>query len=141
MKICITTMGPNLDAPIDPRFGRCQFFLMVDSESLKFEAIPNQGMGAMRGAGIAAAQIVASSGAKAVITGNVGPNAFMVLNQSGIKVFAGVLGVTAKQALEAFKNGQIPETPGPTAPGIGPGGGFGGGRGPGGGRGRGGRGW
>lgn len=136
MKICITTMGPNLDAPIDPRFGRCQFFLIVDTETLKFEAIPNQGMGAMRGAGIAAAQIVASSGAQAVITGNIGPNAFMVLNQSKIKVFAGVFGVTAKEALELFKNKQISETPSPTAPGLGPRG-----VGLGGGRGRGRRGW
>ena len=135
MKICITTAGPNLDAPVDPRFGRCQFFLMVDSETLKFKAIPNQGMGAMRGAGIAAAQIVASSGVQVIITGNIGPNAFMVLQSAGIKTYAGVFGVTARQALEAFKNDQIPETPGPTAPGIGPGGGFGGGRG------RGGRGW
>ena len=125
MKICITAAGPNLDAPVDTRFGRCQVFLIVDTENQKFEAIPNQGVGAMRGAGIAAAQMIVSSGVKAVITGNVGPNAFMVLNQSGIKIYAGVFGITARKALEAFKNNEIPEVSAPTAQGIGPGGGFG----------------
>jgi len=92
MKICLSSTGNNLDSPVDPRFGRAQYFLIVDSESLQFEAIPNQGMGMARGAGIAAAQMIASSGTQAIITGNMGPNAFMALQGSGIKIFGGVFG-------------------------------------------------
>ena len=79
MKLCITSSGQNLDDTIDPRFGRCQYFIMVDSESMRFEAIQNPAISAGGGAGIQAAQLVANQGAEVVLTGNVGPNAFNTL--------------------------------------------------------------
>ena len=108
-KICITSTGPNLDSPIDPRFGRCQYFLIVDEKGKLVKAIPNEAGQAMRGAGISAAQIAANKGIEVVITGNIGPNAYMVLTSSKIKIFSGVFNVSAKQAFEMYKKGKLKE--------------------------------
>jgi predicted Fe-Mo cluster-binding NifX family protein len=137
MKICISSTGQDLNSAVDPRFGRCAYFLIGDSEGETFEAIPNPGVNYGGGAGIAAAQLVTSQGVEAVITGNVGPNAFMFLNQAKIKVYTGAIGVSCSQAIEMLKNGKLTETQGPTAGGAGQGMGGGLGGGGGGGRGRG----
>jgi predicted Fe-Mo cluster-binding NifX family protein len=137
MKICITAQGPTLDAPIDPRFGRCPNFIFVDPETLKFDAIPNPGAMAGGGAGIQAAQLVTDQGATAVLTGHVGPNAFNALSASGIKIFTGISG-TVKTAIDQFQASKLAAAMTPTAPahmGMGRGGGRGGGRGRGRGRG------
>ena len=102
MKICVSAVASSLDAQVDPRFGRCPYLLIVDSESMGFETISNVASGAMHGAGIQSAQTVASKGVKVVITGNVGPNAFQALSSAGIKVVTGGFG-TVREAVE--KNG------------------------------------
>jgi len=138
MKIAVSAAGPSLDYPIDPRFGRCQYLLIVESESLDFEAVENPAVMAPGGAGIQAAELVASMGAGAVITGNCGPNAYQVLSAAGIEVFVGASG-SVREAVEAHRNGQLRATPGPsTGPYSGMGGGMGSGRGGGMGGGRGG---
>jgi len=106
MKICIATTGPDLGSQISPVFGRASYFLIIDSENEEFKAIENEAAKVSRGAGVAAAQTVANEKAEVVITGMVGPNAQMVLEQSGIKVISGVSG-TAKEALEKFKSGEL----------------------------------
>ncbi len=140
MKIVVTASGPDLDSPIDPKFGRSQYFIFVDPDSLQFEAIENENVMAAGGAGIQSAQFVANKGAETVITGNVGPNASTTLGAAGIKIFLGAMG-TVREAVQMFKNGQLQEAFGPSAqahfgmggqPGTGPGAsGFGPGMGPG----------
>ena len=131
MKICVSAVTNNLDAQADPRFGRCPYFLIVDSETMQFEAVPNTSSGAMGGAGIQAAQTIANRGVKVLITGNVGPNAFQALSATGIKIVTGALG-TVREVIEKYKRGELRETGGPTV-----GGHFGMGMGRGRGRGRG----
>lgn len=138
MKICITAQGPTLDAPIDPRFGRCANFIFIDSDTMQFDGVPNPGAMASGGAGIQAAQFVADQGAVVVLTGHVGPNAYNALNAGGVTMFTGVSG-TVRNALEQYQAGQLTAVSSPTAPahaGMGGGGGRGGGRGAGRGRGR-----
>jgi len=124
-KICISATGDSLDSLVDPRFGRCQYFLIVDVESNDFKALSNSGISAGHGAGISAAQIIVDEGVSAILTGNIGPNAFMVLGQSGIKIYTGLFDKTCDQALEMFKNGELKETQAPTGPGHGAGMGMG----------------
>jgi len=131
MKICVSAVASNLDAQLDPRFGRCPYFVIVDSETMQFEAIPNMASGAMGGAGIQAAQTIASRGVKVLITGNVGPNAFQSLSAAGIKIVTGAIG-TVREVVEKYKRGELKETGAPTV-----GGHFGMGMGRGRGRGRG----
>jgi predicted Fe-Mo cluster-binding NifX family protein len=113
MRICVSASANSLDASVDPRFGRCPYFIIVDSETLQFEAVPNPASGAVGGAGIEAAQIIASKGAKVVITGNVGPNAFQALSAAGIKIITGAYG-TVREVVEKYRRGELKETSSPT---------------------------
>jgi len=134
MKIAITARGNDMESELDPRFGRCQYFIIVDIETMEFKAFPNDSAMASGGAGIQAAQSVSGMGAEVVITGDVGPNAYQTLSAAGIRIITGASG-TVKSALEMFKSGALNETNSPTA---GSHAGMGGGRGQGMGQGRGG---
>lgn len=131
MKICVSAASNSLDSPIDPRFGRCLYLVIVDSENMRFESFPNVASSAGGGAGIQAAQIIAGKGAKVLITGNVGPNAFQALSASGIRIVTGASG-TVKEVVEKYKRGELSDTGAPTVRGH-----FGMGAGKGRGRGRG----
>jgi predicted Fe-Mo cluster-binding NifX family protein len=113
MKVCISSTGKDLSAPIDPRFGRAQLFLFVDTETMEYESVENPAMTAGGGAGTKAAQLVADKGAKAVLTGNVGPNAFSALSAAGVSIYVGMTG-TAQQAIEQFKTGTVLPVGGPS---------------------------
>jgi predicted Fe-Mo cluster-binding NifX family protein len=88
MIICITAQGNSLDAEIDPRFGRCAYFVFYDTESKQTEFVENQWKEAMGGAGIQSAQFVVQKGAKKVFTGRIGPNAEMVLKNAGVEIIS-----------------------------------------------------
>ena len=109
MKIAISSSGNNLDSQIDPRFGRCAFFAIVDTENMNFEAFDNESISLGGGAGIQSAQFVASKGAKAILTGNVGPNAVKTLSAAGVEVFVGQTG-TVREALGRYKGGNLKPT-------------------------------
>ena len=128
MKIAISSTGKDLNSQIDPRFGRCQYFVFVDPETMEFEAFENEGLMASGGAGVQAAQLIAQKGAKALITGNLGPNAASAISASGIKVYL-VPGGTVKDVIEGYRAGSLQEASGATVP---PHFGMGGGRGMGG---------
>jgi len=114
MKLCITSSGQGLDDAIDPRFGRCQYFLIVDTENMQYEVIENPAISAGGGAGTQAGQFVANKGAEVVLTGNVGPNAFNTLQAAGLKTIVGLSGITVRQAVEGFKSGQYQHVSGPS---------------------------
>lgn len=113
MNICITAEGPSLEAKIDPRFGRCRYFIFVDIETMKFQAIENKNLQSAGGAGIQSGQFMASNQIKSVITGNVGPNAFQTLQAAGIEIFTGASG-TVREAIEKYKEGAFKKTQGAT---------------------------
>ncbi|MCK4273488.1 MAG: NifB/NifX family molybdenum-iron cluster-binding protein [Dehalococcoidales bacterium] len=106
MKIAISAAGQSLDAQLDPRFGRCQYFVIVDPDTMEFEAVANNSAAASGGAGIAAAQMIAGKGVEVMLTGNCGPNAFGVLNSAGIKVITGAAG-TVQEAIEDYQAGKL----------------------------------
>ena len=112
-KICITSQGDNLDSQVDPRFGRCPYFIIVDTETLEFEAIQNPNIDAMGGAGIQSGQLVTEKQVKIVLTGNVGPNAFQTLQAAGVEVITGVTG-SIKEAIERYNKGELKSAPGPS---------------------------
>jgi len=138
MKVVVSSTGPTLDSAVDPRFGRCDFFVFVDTESMKVDSVENAAKESAGGAGIKAAQQVGALGAEAVITGNIGPNAFDVLTAAKIKIFTGASG-TVRESVGMFKEGRLKSPPEATGKPMSGAGGAGGG-GMGGGMGRGGRG-
>jgi predicted Fe-Mo cluster-binding NifX family protein len=107
MRVLITSSDKDLHSPVDPRFGRAKWFVVVDTESGEYEAAENaQNMNALQGAGIQAAENAGKLGVECVVTGHVGPKAFRALAAAGIKVFTGAEG-TVLQALEEFKRGGL----------------------------------
>ena len=115
MKVAVAASGEDLQAKADPRFGRCPYFVIVDSETMEFTAVANPGGTQGSGAGIAAAQVVARTDAEVVIAGNFGPNAYKVLAEGALKAYTGASG-TVKDAVEAFRAGSLEAADDATVP-------------------------
>ncbi|MBN1311635.1 MAG: NifB/NifX family molybdenum-iron cluster-binding protein [Anaerolineae bacterium] len=116
MKIILTTTEPNITAEIDPRFGRGTHFIIVDTDTLEWEAHANPGVNASGGAGVQAAQFASEQGVQAAISGGFGPNAYDSLNAAGITMYLCGTCRTAQEAVERFKAGELEQ---PAAPGGG----------------------
>ena len=106
MKLAISADGTQLEAQHDARFGRCAYFIIVDTETNAWEASPNPAINARGGAGTQAAQFIANQGAQAVISGHFGPNAFEALEAAGIKMYAAA-GGRVESVVEEFSSGQL----------------------------------
>ncbi len=109
MKIAISAIGNNLDCQVDSRFGRCAYFIVVETDDMSFEAFDNMSSAQSGGAGTQAAGFVASLGVRCVLTGNCGPKAAAVFSSAGIDVYTGQQGVV-RDVVENFKKGQISVT-------------------------------
>ncbi|NLI80965.1 MAG: dinitrogenase iron-molybdenum cofactor biosynthesis protein [Deltaproteobacteria bacterium] len=113
MKIAVSVSGGDLDAQVDPRFGRASGFLLIDPETMDYEVVENkQNVNAPQGAGIQAAATIARAGASVLLTGHCGPKAFQTLQAAGVKVIVGVEG-SVRDALEAFRVGRLQTAGGP----------------------------
>jgi predicted Fe-Mo cluster-binding NifX family protein len=106
MRIAVTAAGPSLDGPVDPRFGRCPYFLIVETDDLAFEALENPNVTLGGGAGIQSAQLMNEKGVRSVLTGNCGPNAHRTLSAAGIEVIVGCSG-PVRDVVEQFKAGRL----------------------------------
>lgn len=107
MKIAVSSKGKDLTSEIDERFGRAAYFMIVDTETLDFEAIENtQNLNLPEGAGIQSSKTVAGANAEILITGNCGPKAFAALSSAGIKISIGCTGRII-DAVQKFKNGLL----------------------------------
>ena len=125
MKIAISSTGNKIDSTIDPRFGRCTYFIIAEIKNKKYnilKTIKNPNINVGGGAGISAGQLVGNEKVKAVITGNIGPRAMDVFSQLKIEVYSAT--GTVKQAVEDFMNNKLKKinVPGPMGigkPGLG----------------------
>ena len=107
MKIAVSSQGPGFDSPIDPRFGRAAYILIIDTGSSGVEVLDNsENLNAFKGAGIQAAAMVSDRGAEVLLTGFCGPNAFKTLQAAGVKVANDVSG-TVREAIDAFSKGKF----------------------------------
>jgi predicted Fe-Mo cluster-binding NifX family protein len=106
MKVAISSKGTDLDAQVDQRFGRSQYFIIIDPASEEFEVLDNKAAALSGGAGIQAAQMVVNTGVEAVLTGSLGPNATNALAAAGVKVYLGASG-PVREALQQLEGGQL----------------------------------
>jgi len=106
MKIAISSKGTDLEAKVDPQFGRCRYLIIVDSATEEFEVVDNKAAAMSGSAGIQAAQTVVNTGADAVVTGSLGPNANNVLTAAGLKVYLGAAG-SVREALQEINSGRL----------------------------------
>ena len=107
MKIAITAQDKELSSEVDLRFGRAKWLIVLDTETGDYEARDNiLNLNAVQGAGIQTGRNIANLGVEAVITGNVGPNAFKTLNAANVKIFLSET-QTVKDAVASFKAGEL----------------------------------
>ena len=106
MKIAVSCTGQTLESTLDPRFGRADFFLVIDDKTKEFHVVENRARLETGGAGIAAAQLLLDRGIDAVITGQIGPNALAVLASSDVRLFQG-LADSVRANLEAFEEKRL----------------------------------
>jgi predicted Fe-Mo cluster-binding NifX family protein len=114
MKIILTATSPSIDAGVDGRFGRGTYFIVIDSETLEWQAHPNPGVDALGGAGSRAAQFATEHQASVVISGDFGPNAYTALQAAGIKMYLFGANITVRQAVEQFRSDQLERVAAPT---------------------------
>ena len=107
MKVAVTSKGKDLDAPVDPRFGRAAYILIVDMDDDSVEVVDNSdNVNAFKGAGIQAAAMIGDKGASVLLTGYCGPNAFKTLSAAGVRVASDVSG-SVRDALALFKEDKV----------------------------------
>jgi len=109
MKLAVSSSGKDLNAQLDPRFGRCRYFLIIETDTMNFEVFDNDNAALGGGAGIQSAQFIAAKGANALITGHCGPNAMQTLSAAGVQVYVGQAG-TIQGLVDKFNNGQLTTT-------------------------------
>jgi len=112
MKVIVTAEGQDIDARVDARFGRARYFIIVDTETMEFEAVENAAQYQGGGAGVQSAQFVVDKDVHTVITGNCGPNSYDILRSASIDVIVGARG-TVREAVKMFKTGKFKPKEGP----------------------------
>lgn len=116
MKILLTATSPSIDSPVDPRFGRGAYLIVVDPVTMEWQAHANPGIDAASGAGTQAAQFAANLRVSTVISGDFGPNACNVLHAAGVTMYLLGMDSTVRQNIELFKSGQLTHIDTPTTP-------------------------
>jgi len=117
MKIIITATSDKIDHPFSPRFGRADYFMLIDSDTREWEAFPNPATNARGGAGPLAVQFIAEKGAEVVISGRYGPNAFTALEAAGMKAYTANEGAVS-EVLQQFLDHQLEQASGASGPGT-----------------------
>jgi len=107
VKVLVSAQAPDIGAPVDPRFGRAPYFVIVDLERDEWVALSNTAATAGQGAGIDAARYAVEQGVEAVLTGAAGPNAFRTLDAAGLAVYAVASG-SVEDAIGAFRRSALP---------------------------------
>ncbi|WP_035589020.1 NifB/NifX family molybdenum-iron cluster-binding protein [Hippea jasoniae] len=106
MKVLLTARGDNLDAKMDERFGRADYFIVYDTDSKEFEAIKNPHINDQGGVGISVAKFVLQKGVDAVVSGSYGPNALDVLRTGDLKLYS-TKGGSVKENIELLEEGKL----------------------------------
>ena len=115
--VAISASGKDLDACVEPRFGRTRFFILVDPATQEWELVDNlANLSSLEDVGIMTAQNLTQRGSvETVLTGNCGPKAFKELQEAGVKVFLNA-GGTVRYVLHKFSLGELEESSGPNVP-------------------------
>ncbi len=114
MNVIVSAMGRNLDSKISPVFGRAQWFILVDMDDMSYESFENPALNQSSGAGVMAAQFVLKKGSASVLSSNVGPKAFEVLQAGSVSCYISESG-TVRYAVDAFKGDHLKKMESATA--------------------------
>lgn len=108
MKVLITSVGKDIKDNFDQKFGRCEYFQIIDTETNDIKVVENEGKKADHGAGTGASQQAIDENVDVIITGHLGPNAFQILDSSDIKLLSAKTG-TVEEVLDQYKKDELEE--------------------------------
>jgi predicted Fe-Mo cluster-binding NifX family protein len=109
VKIAVSSTGAELASLVDPRFGRCRYYMIIDPQSYEFEAVENTGSRMQWVTrGTATGNLVAGHKVGAVITGHIGRKATGILKEAHVRIYTGAKG-TVKQVVDKFNEGKLEE--------------------------------
>ncbi len=111
MKIAVSADSPDLNAKVGSRFGTSKYFVIIDRDTMDFEAVANPGASTYQGSGIQAVVLVISKKVDTVITGYCSPTAIGHLTGNGIQVLEEVVG-TVGEVVQMYKKGKLQRQPG-----------------------------
>jgi predicted Fe-Mo cluster-binding NifX family protein len=114
MIIAISSTGKGIDSQVDPRFGRCDYFILINDGLESTMVISNTAKNSQSGSGTLASTLISDGGADVILTGNVGPNAYRSLEAAGVEIYTGAAGTIA-EAYDDYLNGKLPQAAGPTS--------------------------
>ncbi len=115
MKIFVTSTGENLESTVDPKFGRCNYYIIYDTEKKEFEVKENPYKTGQSSVGISVAQLAINNNCSVAISVNYGPNAFRVLSEGGVKTYKAKEDMKVKDAIEAYLKGELEEVNNPVS--------------------------
>jgi predicted Fe-Mo cluster-binding NifX family protein len=115
--VAISANGRDLDAGVEPRFGRARFFILVDPVTQEWEPFDNlANISSLQNVGVLTAKnLTQNRVVQAVVTGNCGPKAFDELQRAGVKVYLNAQG-TVRQALNSLRLSELEQASGPNVP-------------------------
>lgn len=110
MKVAITTTGKDLKSNVSLVFGRSPDFIVVDLEDdeIKGLSATQNPVRYEKGAGNLAAQFMVDQDIEVLISGEMGPVAFHILKNAGIKVYK-VAPLNAEKNLRQLIQGKLKE--------------------------------
>ena len=111
MKVAISSKGTELNSQVDVRFGRGEYFVIIDGDNVT--SMENQAKFAQHGAGGEVVRLLSNENIDVILTGEVGPNAGIALDSFEIKAFRGISG-TVEETYNKWKNGELEEVKGAT---------------------------
>ena len=114
MKIVISATGRNIESNIDVTFGRALFFLIMDTTTKEVKVIENKVRDRPDGVGITAVNTVEKEEIDAVITTDIGPLAFDIFKQGGVKIYKAEGRIN--DAIRLFEEGKLSELTKATGP-------------------------
>ncbi|HBB90156.1 MAG: hypothetical protein A2X22_00895 [Bacteroidetes bacterium GWF2_49_14] len=72
MKIAIASKGNSLDSLLDMNFGRCECFIIYDTENKEVEVLSNPNKDALEAAGTTSVQLMAARSVSKIVAGEFG---------------------------------------------------------------------
>jgi len=117
VKIAISSNDGKFDTQFSSRFGRCDFFIFIDTETRSWESKPNPAVDAQGGAGAQVVQFLSKNHIETTITGRYGPTAFSALQAAGIQTYRANEG-TPEELLDMFLDGKLSQVFEASGPGL-----------------------
>ena len=114
MKIALSATGKGLDSNVYTKFERCHFFLILDIEKNSLVSIENKTKDRPHEIGGTIGKLIANEGIDTVITTDIGPSAFKIFKQYGIKMYRAE--GLVEDAIQYLKEGKLPEITEATVP-------------------------